>query len=322
VSSESNEPLCPLVAVVGPTASGKSTLALDIAERFSGEIVNFDSVQVYRSFEIGTAKTPLAERRGIPHHLLDVVAPDAVFTAGDYAERARVVVDEIRSRSRLPVFVGGTGLYLRALLNGLFQGPKRDEALRERLERRVESKPAGYLHRILKRVDPASAERIHPNDTPKLMRSIEVSLLASAPISTLWDEGTGRLEGYDVIRVGLNPARSALYAKINQRTEQMFNTGLVEETQALLTSGTPRSARPFGSLGYKQVLEFLDRRITLEEAIESTAKKTRRYAKRQMTWFRREPDIHWLPGFGGEDAVRAEALAYVEGRARPLGRSR
>ena len=154
------------------------------------------------------------------------------------------------------------------------------------------------------------------------MRSIEVSLLASAPISTLWDEGTGRLEGYDVIRVGLNPARSALYAKINQRTEQMFNTGLVEETQALLTSGTPRSARPFGSLGYKQVLEVLDRRITLEEAIESTAKKTRRYAKRQMTWFRREPDIHWLPGFGGEDAVRAEALAYVEGRARPLGRSR
>ena len=318
MSSDTNEALYPLVAVVGPTASGKSTLALDIAECFSGEIVNFDSVQVYRGFEIGTAKTPLVERRGIPHHLLDIVAPDAVFTAGHYAERARVVVDEIRERSRLPVFVGGTGLYLRALLNGLFQGPKRDEALRERLEQRVESKPVGYLHRVLKRLYPASAERIHPNDTPKLMRSIEVRLLARAPISALWNEGTDPLEGYEVARVGLNPNRSALYARINRRTKQMFKTGLVEETQALLTSGPPRSARPFGSLGYKQALDYLDGGITLEDAIESAAKMTRRYAKRQMTWFRREPDVHWLPGFGDEDAVRTEALAYVKGRVRPL----
>lgn len=320
MSSDTNEPLYPLVAVVGPTASGKSTLALDIAERFSGEIVNFDSVQVYRDFEIGTAKMPLVERRGIPHHLLDIVAPDAVFTAGDYAERARVVVDEIRSRSRLPVFVGGTGLYLRALLNGLFQGPKRDEALRARLEQLVESKPAGYLHRMLRRLDPASAERIHPNDTPKLMRSIEVRLLANTPISTLWNEGTGRLEGYEVTRVGLNPIRSALYARINRRTEQIFKAGLIEETRALLTSGTPRSARPFGSLGYKQALDYLDQGITLEEAIESTAKMTRRYAKRQMTWFRREPDIHWLLGFGDEDAVRTEALDYVEERVQSANR--
>lgn len=315
MSSDNNEPLYPLVAVVGPTASGKSTLALDIAERFSGEIVNFDSVQVYRGFEIGTAKMPLVERRGIPHHLLDIVAPDAVFTAGDYAEHARVVVDEIRSRSRLPVFVGGTGLYLRALLNGLFQGPKRDEALRARLEQLVESKPAGYLHRVLRRLDPASADRIHSNDTPKLMRSIEVRLLANAPISTLWNEGTGRLEGYEIIRVGLNPVRSALYARINRRTEQIFKAGLIEESRALLASGTPRSARPFGSLGYKQALDYLDQGITLEEAIESTAKMTRRYAKRQMTWFRREPDIHWLPGFGDEDAVRTEALDYVKERS-------
>lgn len=320
MSSDSNEPLYPLVAVVGPTASGKSALALDIAERFSGEIVNFDSVQVYRGFEIGTAKTPFVERRGIPHHLLDVVAPDAVFTAGDYAERARVVVDEIRARARLPVFVGGTGLYLRALLNGLFQGPKRDEALREKLEQRVESKPAGYLHRILERLDPASAERIHPHDVPKLMRSIEVRLLANAPIATLWSKGAGRLEGYEVIRVGLNPTRSALYARINRRTQKIFKAGLIEETQALLASGTPRSARPFGSLGYKQALDYLGGGITLEEAIESTAKMTRRYAKRQMTWFRREPDIHWLKGFGDEETVLTEALAYIEERVGPLSR--
>ena len=316
MSSDTNEALYPLIAVVGPTASGKSSLALDIAERFGGEIVNFDSVQVYRRFEIGTAKTPVAERRGIPHHLIDIVEPDALFTAGEYAEHARVVVDEIRARSRLPVFVGGTGLYLRALLNGLFQGPKRDELLRERLEERVASKPAGYLHRLLTRLDPVNAERIHPNDTPKLMRSIEVSLLAGAPISTLWKEGKGPLEGFKVTRVGLNPPRSALYARINRRTKQMFKTGLADEAKDLLASGTPRSARPFGSLGYAQALDYLDGNLTLDEAIESASKMTRRYAKRQMTWFRREPDVEWFAGFGDDPTVRGEVLAYLEGVVR------
>ena len=309
--------LSPLVAVVGPTASGKSALALDIAERFHGEIVNFDSVQLYRRFHIGAAKTPLEERRGISHHLLDIVDPDEHFTAGDYAQRARAVLAEIRSRGRLPVLVGGTGLYLRALIDGLFQGPRRDEALRRRIESRVDSRPPGHLHRLLRRLDSASAERIHPNDIPKLMRAIEVSLLARAPITELWREGRDRLEGYSVIRIGLNPPRDQLYQRIEQRTASMFSHGLVEEVRTLLDAGVPRSARPFGALGYRQALGELDGKLTREEAIESTARMTRRYAKRQMTWFRREPDVHWLTGFGNEDSVRNEVLTMLAPRLDP-----
>lgn len=296
-----------LVAVVGPTASGKSALALDIAERFHGEIVNFDSVQLYRRFNIGTAKTPLEQRRGIPHHLLDIIDPNETFTAGDYAQRGRAVLAEIRSRGRLPVLVGGTGFYLRALLEGLFQGPPRDEALRRRLDSRVESRPPGHLHRLLRRLDAASAERIHPNDAPKLIRAIEVSLLARAPISELWHQGRDRLEGYSVIRIGLDPPRDQLYQRIQQRTAQMFSNGLVDEVQSLLAAGVPRSARPFGSLGYSQALDELDGKLTREQAIESTAKRTRRYAKRQMTWFRREPDVHWFTAFGDHNTVQSEA---------------
>lgn len=316
VGSASSESLFPLVAVVGPTASGKSALALDIAERFGGEIVNFDAVQVYRHFDIGTAKTHPQGRRDIPHHLLDILEPDALFTAGDYAELARPVLAGIRARAQLPVLVGGTGFYLRALLDGLFQGPKRDETLRRRLEMRAQSKPAGYLHRILMRLDPVSAERIHANDTPKLIRAIEVCLLARAPMSVLWQTETKRLEGYEVIHVGLDPPRNVLYAGIERRAERMFSAGLVGETQRLLASGTPRSARPFGSLGYRQALDYLDGKITREEAIVTTSRMTRRYAKRQMTWFRRNPDTRWFHGFGSDDAIRNQVLTYIEGCVR------
>jgi tRNA dimethylallyltransferase len=300
-----------LVAVVGPTASGKSTLALDIAARFHGEIVNFDSVQLYRGFDIGAAKTPLAERRGISHHLLDIADPEQYFTAGSYAEQGRAILNEIREQGHLPVLVGGTGLYLRALLDGLFQGPRRDEALRRRLGSRAESRPSGYLHRLLRRLDAAAAERIHPNDTPKLMRAIEVSLLARAPITALWREGRDRLEGYSVIRIGLNPAREQLYQRIDQRTSRIFARGLIEEVQALLDAGVPRAARAFGSLGYSQALDELDGKLTREQAIESAARMTRRYAKRQMTWFRREPDVHWFTGFGDDDSLRNEVLTML-----------
>jgi len=317
VNSGRNEALYPLVVVLGPTASGKSSLALDIAERFGGEIVNFDSVQIYRRFDIGTAKTPLEERRGIPHHLLDIVEPDTVFTAGDYANQARVTLAEIRAKSRLPVFVGGTGFYLRALLEGLFQGPRRDEALRRKLELRAEAKPLGYLHRVLQRLDAESAQRIHPNDTPKVTRAIEVSLLARAPMSALWREPAEKLEGYAVKRIGLDPNREALYARIDRRAQQMFKRGLVAEAQRLLALGVPRSVRPFGSLGYAQALDLLDGSLTRNEAIESTARMTRRYAKRQMTWFRREPDVRWFQAFGDDAAVRAEVLAHLQSWVPP-----
>lgn len=316
VGSTNCESLFPLVAVVGPTASGKSALALDIAERFGGEIVNFDAVQVYRHFDIGTAKTPPQGRRGIPHHLLDILEPDALFTAGDYSEFARAVLAGIRGRAQLPVLVGGTGFYLRALLDGLFQGPKRDETLRRRLQMRAQSKPAGYLHRLLARLDPASAERIHANDTPKLIRAIEVRLLARAPMSALWQAETKRLEGYKVIHIGLDPPRDALYEGIERRTERMFSAGLVGETQLLVALGIPRSARPFGSLGYSQALHYLEGKITREEAIAITSRMTRRYAKRQMTWFRRNPDTRWFHGFGSNDEIRNQVLAYLEGCLR------
>jgi len=304
--------ICPLVAVLGPTASGKSFLALEIAQRFSGEIVNFDSVQVYRGFDVGTAKLLSNERRGIPHHLIDVAEPEDVFTAGEFARLGREILGQIRGREKLPVLVGGTGLYLRALLEGLFPGPRRDDELRNRLTAAAGNKPQGYLHRLLKRLDPASSEKIHANDTPRLTRAIEVCMLAGKPMSELWQQGSPPLEGFAVIRLGLAPARDALYERIATRTNAIFQAGLVAETRALLESGVSRKARPFGSLGYKQALAHIDGMMELDEVIEDTAKKTRRYAKRQMTWFRREPGVRWFRGFGDEPQVIDGAVRFVE----------
>ena len=298
--------------ILGPTASGKSSLALDIAQRFGGEIVNFDSVQVCRGFDVGTAKLLPSERRGISHHLIDIAGPADVFTAGDYVRLGREVLGQIRGRERLPVLVGGTGFYLRALLEGLFQGPRRDDALRGSLSATSASKPPGYLHRLLKRLDPAASQKIHANDTPKLIRAIEVCLRARKPMSDLWREGSSSLEGFAVTRVGLDPPREALHERIGARTKAIFRAGLVEESRALLDQGVSRQARAFGSLGYKQALAHIDGVMTLEEAIEDTAKNTRRYAKRQMTWFRRDPGITWFQGFGDEGDVRNGAVSFVE----------
>ena len=302
----------PMTAVLGPTASGKSDLALVLAERFAGEIVNFDSVQLYKGFDIGTAKVPPAERRGIPHHLLDAVDPGENVTAGDYARRARGVLGEIGERGGLPIMVGGTGFYFRALVDGLFPGPARDRALRARLIARAAERPAGYLHRLLGRLDPEAAGRIHPNDQSKLIRAIEVCLISRAPMSALWKQGKDALEGYEALRIGLNPPRDDLRERIETRTRQMFQAGLIGEVQRLLDRGVDRGARAFGALGYKQALAHLDGPLTLEQAVEETIVQTRRYAKRQMTWFRREPEIQWLPGFGDDEAIQEQGTAAVE----------
>ena len=224
----------PPIAVVGPTASGKSDLALDLAARFGGEIVGCDSVQVYRGFEIGSAKTPPNERRGIPHHLIDIADPAEVFSAGDYARLARQAIDEIEARGRTPIVAGGTGFYLRALFEGLFAGPVRDEALRARLERREDEGPQGRLHRLLRRLDPASAARIHPRDRPKLVRALEVRLLAGRPVAEAWRDGQPTAAASRPLVLFLDPPREALYARIERRARAMFEGGLVEEVRRLL----------------------------------------------------------------------------------------
>lgn len=292
----------PCIVVVGPTASGKSELALCLAARLGGEVVNFDSVQVYRHFEIGTAKTPPNRRRGIPHHLLDHVEPGHAYSAGDFARDARAVLDRLHESNRLPVLAGGSGLYLEALLKGLFRGPARDPLLRERLRLRTKSKPAGHLWRILARLDPRAAGSIHRNDTPKLIRAIEVSLLGGRPMTEQWRDHGEPLHGYRVLTLGLDPPRDALYERIDRRAATMFCEGLADEARSLLQRGVPRSARAFGSLGYAQCLRHLDGRCSLDEAVESTAQQTRQYAKRQLTWFRhRTREVRWWHGFGDTD---------------------
>jgi tRNA dimethylallyltransferase len=296
--------------VVGPTGSGKSALAQHVALTVGGEIVNCDSLQVYRGFDIGTAKVPAVERQGIPHHLIDVIDPDQLFTAGDYARAAESVLREIAARGRVPVIAGGTGFYLRALLDGLFPGPARDEALRERLELRETSHP-GSLHRILSRLDRAAAARIHPNDKNKTMRALEVRLIEGQSISSLFERGRAPLTGFRPIKLGLDPPRDLLYERLNARTQAMFQHGLMDEVRGLLASGVSRSAKPFESLGYKQALQLMDGALTPEQALESTQLETRRYAKRQITWFRKEHAVHWLSGFGDDPGVQDHALAIV-----------
>jgi tRNA dimethylallyltransferase len=326
------EPL--LVVVLGPTASGKTALALAIARRFHGEIVNCDSVAMYREFEIGTAKASAAERAEVPHHLLDCVDPLADVSAGEYARQARLILREIalhenvmregEQRGPLPIVSGGTGLYLRALLEGLFSGPQRsaalrNEALRNRLRRRAEKRGTEHLHRILRRLDASAARRIHPHDVPKVIRAIEVCLASGPPfrrtsrrtITELWQQGREPLSGFRILRLGLNPAREALYARINQRAANMFDQGLIAETERLLAKYGDQ-ARPLASLGYKQAVQFLRGELDRESALAAAQQAHRNYAKRQITWFRREPDVHWLAGFGDDPSIQAEGIAMIE----------
>lgn len=303
-----SEPL--LVVLLGPTASGKTALSLALAEKFNGEIVSCDSVAVYRAMEIGTAKPSLAERTRVPHHLIDVYAPDEHSTAGDYARLARAAIRDIAARGRLPIVTGGTGLYLRALLDGLFAGPQRSKELRARLERSRVRHGSGWLHRVLTRLDAASAARIHANDTPKLIRAIEVSLEARRPMSEAWRDGREPLRGFRILRIGLEPERKALYARINERAARMFEDGLLHETRALIER-YGESPRAFNSLGYKQARAVLRGEMTREEAVAAAQQGHRNYAKRQQTWFRREPQVHWLTGFGDDAAAAVEAAKLV-----------
>ncbi len=303
------EPL--LVAVLGPTASGKTALALTIARHFDSEIVNCDSVAMYRDFEIGTAKPTAVERCEVPHHLLDFVDPTANVTAGEYARQARQVLGEISGRGHLPIVSGGTGLYLRALLDGLFAGPQRSEELRYNLRRRAEEGGPERLHRILRRLDSSAAVRIHANDVPKVIRAIEVCLASRRPMTELLQEGREPLRGFRILRLGLNPERAALYTRINQRATKMFERGLIAETE-LLRKKYGDEARPLTSLGYKQAMQVLRGEIDRKLALEAAQQAHRNYAKRQMTWFRREPEVHWLSGFGDDSDVQAEALALVQ----------
>jgi tRNA dimethylallyltransferase len=296
--------------VLGPTASGKTALALALARRFHGEIVNCDSVAMYREFEIGTAKPTPVERAEVSHHLFDCVDPLAEVTAGEYARQARQVIQEIAGREHLPIVVGGTGLYLRALLEGLFAGPLRSEDLRQRLRRRAEERGSEYLHRILRRLDRAAAVRIHANDAPKLIRAIEVCLASRQPMTELWQQGREPLSGFRILRLGLNPEREALYARINERAAQMFDQGLIAETEALRAK-YGGAARPLASLGYKQALQFLRGEVDRETTLRAAQQAHRNYAKRQMTWFRREPEVRWLAGFGGDPMIQSDAIACV-----------
>ena len=308
------EPL--LVVVLGPTGSGKTALSLASAERFHGEIVNCDSVAMYREFEIGTAKPPAGERARAPHHLLDFVDPDGYITAGQYVREGRRVLEEIKSRRRLPIVVGGTGLYLRALLEGLFPGPQRSEELRERLRQRAEQHGPGYLHRVLRRLDPGAGTKIHRNDTPKLIRAIEVCLAARQKMTEMWKQGRDPLKGFRILRIGLNPDRELLYQRINERARRMFESGLVEETRSLLDKYGEK-AWPLSSLGYRQARQLLRGQADREAAIAAAQQAHRNYAKRQMTWFRREPGVMWLRGFGDEPQVQQQALEEIQKHQQP-----
>jgi len=302
----------PLLAIVGPTASGKSALALRLAAAFSGEIVNCDALQLYRGFDIGTAKTPPAARHGIPHHLLDVLDPQTSFSAGDYARVAREIIGGISSRGNLPLVVGGTGFYLRALLDGLPALPGRDDLLRKRLSLREQRRP-GALHQLLRRLEPSAAGRIHPRDLQKTTRALEIRLLTQANLPA--PEAATPLSGFKPLLIGLEPERSLLVDAIAARTRQMFEAGLVEEVRALLDQGLSGDEKPFESLGYKQVLAYLRGQMPLERAVEATEIETRQYAKRQLTWFRgaskRGARTIWLTGFGSDPGIAEACLETI-----------
>ena len=293
-ASSAPDPLA--VLILGPTGSGKTALSIALAERFDGEIVSCDSVAVYRGMDLGTAKPSIAERVRVVHHLVDVADPDQPFTAGAYSRAARAALRDIAGRGRLPIVTGGTGLYLRALTEGLFSGPERHEPLRTRLRTKAEKRGSAWLHRILTRLDPPSAARIHANDLAKVIRAIEVCIAARRPMSEVLSRDP--LTGFRLLRIGLNPPRAELYARLNARCAHMFAAGLVAETRTLLERYG--RVKALDSLGYRQALAVIDGTATPEAAIAAAQQGHRNYAKRQLTWFRRERDVRWIEAFGDE----------------------
>ena len=318
---EKAQPECPVVAVVGPTASGKSALSLALAERLGGEVVNYDSVQLYCGFDIGSGKLKEDERRGIPHHLLGIAAIGEAMTAGEYRRQAQAVLEGMRLRRSLPVLAGGTGLYLRSLTDGLFDGPERSQEFRDRLRQIAARRSREFLHKMLGRLDPQAAQRIHPRDAQKVIRAIEVCWLTGEAMSRLQSKGRRGIPGFRFIKIGLDPNRSQLYQRINHRVEQMFAAGLVEETRAALSQLEDRDGGippPFQALGYRQAVAVLRGAQPLSMAIQDTKAATRRYAKRQLTWFRKEAEVRWFRGFGDQEETIRNVLHYVGGRLARL----
>ncbi len=299
-----------IIAIVGPTASGKSALGIELALRLGGEIINCDSVQVYESIQIATAKVPLAERRGVLHHLIDFVSPQVNFTAADWARVALKKIEEIEARNRRVLLVGGTGFYLRALRQPFFPSPPTDEELRARLSRIRERSGPEHLHRILQRFDREEAKSLNARDWPRLQRAIEFCLQTGRRISEQRPLRPAPPTIASRISIlALNPPREELYARINARTEQHFANNLVEEVRRLLDEGVPANSNALGAHGYRRVVEYLSGKRDLDSAIDQTTLDVRHYAKRQLTWFRREPGVEWLDGFGDDPAVQGQALA-------------
>ena len=301
-----------LVAVLGPTASGKSALSLTIAARYGGEVINCDSTAVYRGFDIGTDKLALSERQGIPHHLIDVVEPTEEYTAAQYARDAAAAVRDIHARGRLPILVGGTGFYYRALTRGLFPGPGRDAALRGRLESIAERRSVPFLHRLLRRVDPESARRIQPRDLKRLVRALEVYVLTGRPLTAHFADTASPIPEVRAIPIGLKLPAALTSERVTRRVDQQFEHGLLAEVRALLARGIPESARPFGGLVYRQALEHLHG-IRDERATRALiAQENRRYARRQLIWFRKEPNLTWFDGPGESATTQTAVHAFLD----------
>lgn len=297
-----------LVVILGPTASGKSALGIALARRLGGEVLVCDSTQIYRHFNIGTAKVPVAERARIPHHLVDLVEPTEVFTAGDYRRCALAALEEVSYRSKVPVLTAGTGLYLRALLEGLADAPTRSEELRERLRKMVVARGPDYLYRVLRKLDSGSAGRIAPQDTQKIIRAIEIRMLTGKTVGQVHRGGREPLMGYNIIKIGLQPPRDALYKRIDERVKAMLDAGWIDEVRQLIALGIPRDAKPFQFIGYSELRTHLEGRISITDAVQQIQQATRNFAKRQMTWFRKESEVAWVSEFGDSPEALPQAL--------------
>jgi tRNA dimethylallyltransferase len=304
----------PLLVILGPTASGKSALGIELAERLNGEVIVCDSTQVYRHFDIGTGKVPASEQRGIPHHLVDIVEPHELFTAGEYRQRALGALENIRNRGKLPILTAGTGLYLRALLEGLADAPARSEALRERLREKGRLLGPESLHKLLTRLDHETAARIGPRDTPKIIRSLELRILTGKPVGEIHRSGRTALEGFEVTKIGLLPGRAKLYARIDARVTEMIGAGWVEEVRNLIASRIPRDAKAFQFIGYSLLRQLIENGRDTNAAIPEIQQATRQFAKRQITWFRKEAEVHWIAGFGDEPETISEVLAFAQAK--------
>jgi len=301
-----------VVAVLGPTATGKSALALAIAERFDGEVINCDSTAVYRGFDIGTDKIARSERRGVPHHLIDIAEPTAEYTAAQFARDAAAVIRDVHARGRLPILAGGTGFYYRALTRGLFPGPGKNAALRARLEAIAERRDVTRLHRLLRKVDPESALRIQPRDLKRLVRALEVYFLTGRPLTAHFADTTSPIADVDVLAIALRLPAAAIADRVARRVNQQFERGLLDEIRTLLARGIPETARPFGGLVYRQALEHLHG-IRDEPATRALiAQENRRYARRQLIWFRKEPNLSWFDGPGESSATIADVLRLID----------